>query len=63
MATVFFARVPVEQTTQLADLNVQINGKNTNKKYSKPCQVRPILLSFRACGSRTTATQCGSARD
>jgi len=39
MATIFFAMFPAEQTSHSVDLNVQLNGKNTNKKYSKPCQV------------------------
>ena len=41
------------ETTRSGELNVQIDRKSKNKKYSKPCQVQPILLSFGACGSRT----------
>jgi len=45
---------PAEHTSHLAGLNVQVNReKNRNKKYSKPCQVQPILLSLWACGSPT----------
>ena len=42
MATIFLA----EQTLQLLVLRVKVNRKNTNKKYGRPCQVQPILLSF-----------------
>ena len=46
MTTIFFASFPAEQTSHFADLMFRLIEKNTNKKYSKPSQVQPILLSF-----------------
>ena len=41
-----FAMFSEEQTSHLVNLNVQMNRKNTNKKYVGPVQVQPISLSF-----------------
>ena len=38
MPTVFFTIFPAKQTTQSSDLNGHTIRKNTNKKFSKPCQ-------------------------
>jgi len=43
---------PAEQT-QLFVLMVKVNRKNTHKKYGRPCQVQPILLTFWDFGSPT----------
>ena len=54
MATIFFLEMfPAEQTLQLLVLRGKVNRKNTNKKYDRPCQVQPILLSFWDFGSPT----------
>ena len=49
----FSAIFPAEQILQLLVLRVKVNRKNTNKKYGRPCQVQPILLSFWDFGSLT----------
>ena len=50
MATIFFCKVSgrADLSFSTAELNVQVNRNRikTNKKYSKPRQVQPFLLSF-----------------
>ena len=46
MATIFFARVPTEQTTQSADLNVQINGKTQTKSIASHVRSDPFYWVF-----------------
>ena len=51
--TTFFAGFLAEQTSHSAKLNDQSNRKNTNKKYSRTCQVQPFFVSFCGCESLT----------
>ena len=62
MATIFFAKFPVEQTPQLFLLSDHTNRKNTNKKYSRPWQVLPFVMAFSASGSQTTGDSTPSGK-